>query len=168
MLSCSYSVPIVYELCLEVTACWGIICCLLLSKQSYQIHVGILWTVLERWLSRSVFLFYWRSLSNHPLSLSISFDYPHAKIQIPQDTNSLSQNNYKMLYATVNTTSVTVTVCICHEMRQKQNEFALMNRMRKIFFVCVCVACWLCYGRLFQPHHKWALMFHTGFAAEES
>lgn len=34
------------------------------------------------------------------------------------------------------------------------------------FFLCV--ACWLCYGRLFQPHHKWALMFHTGFAAEES
>lgn len=36
-----------------------------------------------------------------------------------------------MLYATVNTTSVTVTVCICHEMRQKQKEFALVNRMRE-------------------------------------
>lgn len=106
-----------------------------------------------------------------PSPTLISFDYPHAKIQVPQDTNSLSQNNYKMLYATVNTTSVTVTVCICHEMRQKQNEFALMNRMREgdiFFFWCVCVACWLCYGRLFQPHHKWALMFHTGFAPEES
>lgn len=32
----------------------------------------------------------------------------------------------------------------------------------------LCVACWLCYRHLFQPHHKWALMFHTGFAAEES
>ena len=72
------------------------------------------------------------------------------KSQIPQDTNSLSQNNYKMLYATVNTTSVTVTVCICHEMRQKQNEFALVNRTREEE-VSFCVAC---YGRLFQPHHK--------------
>lgn len=41
-----------------------------------------------------------------------------------------------MLYATVNSTSVTVTVCICHEMRQKQNEFALMNRKRG-GFLCV-------------------------------
>ena len=86
----------------------------------------------------SSYFFYWRSLSKCPLSLSISFDYPHAKIQIPQDTNSLSRNNYKMLYASVNTTSVTVTVCICHEMRQKQNEFALMNGMREECFFCVC------------------------------
>lgn len=126
-----------------------------------------MWTVLERWHFKQYlffFFFCWRSLPNRPLS--ISFDYPHAKIQIPQDTNSLSQNNYKMLDATVNTTSVTVTVCICHEMRQKQNEFALMNRIREEAFFRV--ACWLCYRRLFQPHHKWALMFHTGFAVEES
>lgn len=122
-----------------------------------------MWTVLERWVFKQ-YLFYRRSLPNRPLS--ISFDYPHAKIQIPQDTNSLSQNNYKMLDATVNTTSVTVTVCICHEMRQKQNEFALMNRIRGETFFCA--ACWLCYRRLFQPHRKWALMFHTGFAVEES
>lgn len=99
--------------------------------------------------------FYWRSLSNRPLSLSISFDYPHAKIQIPQDTNSLSQNNYKMLYATVNTTSVTVTVCICHEMRQKQKEFALMNRMREedffFIFFSVCVCCLLTVLWAFVP-----------------
>lgn len=36
------------------------------------------------------------------------------------------------------------------------------------FFLCVCVLLADCYGHLFQPHHKWALMFHTGFAAEES
>lgn len=37
---------------------------------------------------------------------------------------------------------------------------------RKVFFVCVLLAD--CCGHLFQSHHKWALMFHTGFAAEES
>lgn len=86
--------------------------------------------------------------------------------QIPQDTHSLSQNNYKMLYASVNTTSVTVTVCICQEMRQKQNEFALKQNEGGFFF---CVCCSLMVLWAFVPTlHKWVLMFHTGFAAEES
>lgn len=123
-----------------------------------------MWTVLKIWLSSSILI----SIGDHfPIVPSASLSllifhtqkYKSLRIQI-----HFHRNNYKMLYATVNTTSVTVTVCICHEKRQKQNEFALMNRTRRIFF---CVACWLCYGRLFQPHHKWALMFHT-FAAEES
>lgn len=120
-------------------------------------------------LESGIFLFLLEiTLQSSPLPLYL-FWLSTRKIQIPQDTNSLSQNNYKMLYATVNTTSVTVTVCICHEMRQKQNEFALMNRMKIFFFfVCVCLSLADCYGHLFQPHHKWALMFHTGFAAEES
>lgn len=80
-------------------------------------------------LSVSVSLFFLLEITlRSSLSPSISFDYPHAKIQIPQDTNSLSRHNYKMLYASVNSTSVTVTVCICHEMRQKRDEFALVKR----------------------------------------
>lgn len=110
-----------YKLYLYITACWG----LLPSKQS---HVNCTGSPAE------CSFIYWRSLPNCPLS--ISFDYPHAKIQVPQETNTLSQNNYKMLDATVNTTSVTVTVCICHEMRQKQNEFALMHRIREEAFLC--------------------------------
>lgn len=101
------------------------------------------------------------------LSPSISFDYPHAKIQIPQDTNSLSRHNYKMLYASVNSTSVTVTVCICHEMRQKQDEFALVKRDEGGSLFCALLAdCAM--GVCSSLHHKWALMFHTGFAPEES
>lgn len=107
-------------------------------------------------LESGIFLFLLEiTLQSSPLPLYL-FWLSTRKIQIPQDTNSLSQNNYKMLYATVNTTSVTVTVCICHEMRQKQNEFALMNRMREedfLFFLCVCVfvACWLLWAFVPAP-----------------
>lgn len=52
----------------------------------------------------------------------------------------LSWRNYKMLYASVNSTSVAVTLCICHERRQKRDEFALTNGLRGgSRFVCVCV-----------------------------
>lgn len=41
-----------------------------------------------------------------------------------------------MLYATVNSTSVTVTASICHEMRQKQIQFVLAHRTREeVYFV---------------------------------
>lgn len=55
-----------------------------------------------------------------------------------------------MLYATVNTTSVTATVCICHETRQKQNAFTLLEKIEKPMLTVG----WLCFGRLFQPHYK--------------
>lgn len=98
------------------------------------------------------------------LSPSISFDYPHAKIQIPQDTNSLSRHNYKMLYASVNSTSVTVTVCICHEMRQKQEWVCTRETGWGRKFV-LCLACWLCYGRLFQPPSQMSLNVSHGICS---
>lgn len=81
-----------------------------------------------------------------PSSPSISFDYTHTKRKKKKEHKSpgildlLSWRNYKMLYASVNSTSVAVTLCICHERRQKRDEFALTNGLRGgSRFVCVCV-----------------------------
>lgn len=69
-----------------------------------------------------------------------------------------------MLGATVNTTSVAMTGCICHEMRRKQNEFSTHEHIetegsRGVFMSWCAVGVW------FSLTANGAFMFHAEFGA---
>lgn len=114
----------------------------------------MLWTALEHNVF-SLYLTVSLSPSLPPLEITLPSSPPsllitrtrkkkkkeRKSLRIP---DSLSWRNYKMLYASVNSTSVAVTLCICHERRQKRDEFALANGTRGgSHFLCVCVYVWV-------------------------